>query len=128
MSAVITLAAGLVAGVVLGLVFFGGLWWTTQRLATSSRPAILVSVSLLVRVAVLAAGLFLLAQVGSGALLLGRARVARHRIGLTRLAVHGRLPQPTTSEPTTRGGGDMGGGDITPTRQCCGTADSSTST
>jgi F1F0 ATPase subunit 2 len=105
MSAVITLAAGLVAGVVLGLVFFGGLWWTTQRLATSSRPAILVSVSLLVRVAVLAAGLFLLAQVGSGALLVAALGLLATRIGLTRLAVNGRLPQPTTSESTAGGGG-----------------------
>jgi F1F0 ATPase subunit 2 len=105
MSAVITLAAGLLAGVVLGLVFFGGLWWTTQRLATSSRPAILVSVSLLVRVAVLAAGLFLLAQVGSGALLVAALGLLATRIGLTRLAVNGRLPQPTTSESTAGGGG-----------------------
>jgi F1F0 ATPase subunit 2 len=105
MSAVITLAAGLVAGVVLGLVFFGGLWWTTQRLATSSRPAILVSVSLLVRVAVLAAGLLLLAQVGSGALLVAALGLLATRIGLTRLAVNGRLPQPTTSESTAGGGG-----------------------
>ena len=104
MSAVITLAAGLVAGVVLGLVFFGGLWWTTQRLATSSRPAMLVSIRLLVRVALLAAGLFLLAQVGSGAILAAALGLLAARIGLTRLAVNGRLPQPATSEPTAGGG------------------------
>ena len=105
MSAVIALVVGLVAGVVLGLVFFGGLWWTTQRLATSSRPAILVSVSLLARVAVLAAGLVLLAQLGSGALLAAAFGLLATRIGLTRLAVNGRLPQPATSGSTARGGG-----------------------
>lgn len=104
MSTVIALAAGFVAGVVLGLVFFGGLWWTTQRLATSSRPGLLVSVSLLVRVIVLAAGLLLLAQVGGGPLLLATVGLLATRIGLTRLVVGGRLPQPATSEPTVRGG------------------------
>ena len=104
MSTVITVAVGVVAGVVLGLVFFGGLWWTTQRLVASSQPGILVSVSLLVRVAVLAAGLFLLAQVGSAALVAAVAGLLVTRIGLTRLAMNGRLPQPATSKSTARGG------------------------
>jgi F1F0 ATPase subunit 2 len=104
MSAVIAVAVGLAVGVVLGLVFFGGLWWTTQRLAGSAQPGILVSVSLLVRVAVLAAGLFLLAQVGSAALLAAVLGLLVTRIGLTRLAMNGRLPQPATSESTPRGG------------------------
>jgi F1F0 ATPase subunit 2 len=104
MSDVIALAAGLVAGAVLGVVFFGGLWWTTQRLATSSRPGLLISVSLLVRVVVLAVGLLLLARIGGGPLLLGAVGLVAARIGLTRLAVNGRLPQPATSEPTVRGG------------------------
>lgn len=104
MTDVLALAVGLVAGAVLGLVFFGGLWWTTQRLATSPRPGLLLSVSLLVRVVVLAAGLLLLAQIGGGPLLLGAVGLVAARIGLTRLAVNGRLPQPATSEPTVRGG------------------------
>ena len=104
MSTVIALTAGFVAGVALGLVFFGGLWWTTQRLATSARPGLLVSVSLLVRVVVLAIGMLLLAQVGGGPLLLAALGLLATRIGLPRLAVQGRLPQPATSEPTTRGG------------------------
>jgi F1F0 ATPase subunit 2 len=104
MSTVIALAAGFVAGVALGLVFFGGLWWTTQRLATSSRPGLLVSVSLLVRVVVLATGLVLLAQVGGGPLLLATVGLLATRFGLTRLAVRGRLPQRATFEPTVRGG------------------------
>lgn len=104
MSTVIALAGGFVSGVALGLVFFGGLWWTTQRLATSSRPGLLVSASLLVRVVLLAAGLLLLAQLGGGPLLLATVGLFGTRIGLTRLAVRGRLPQPATSEPTVRGG------------------------
>lgn len=104
MATVIAVAVGLVAGVVLGLVFFGGLWWTTQRLATASQPGILVAASLLVRVAVLAVGLYLLAQVGSAALLAAVLGLLVARIGLTRLAASGRLPQPATPESTARGG------------------------
>lgn len=104
MSDVIALAAGLVAGVVLGMVFFGGLWWTTQRLATSSRPGLLLTVSLLVRVVVLVAGLFGLARIGGGPLLLAALGLVCVRVVLVRLAMRGRLPQPATSAPTAQGG------------------------
>ena len=104
MSDVIALAAGLVAGAVLGVVFFGGLWWTTQRLPTTPRPALLLSLSLLVRVVVLAVGLLLVAQLGGGPLLFAAVGLVVARIGLTRLAVRGRLPQPATPDPTASGG------------------------
>jgi F1F0 ATPase subunit 2 len=103
-SNMIALAMGLVAGAVLGVVFFGGLWWTTQRLPTTSRPALLLSLSLLVRVVVLAVGLLLVAQLGGIPLLFAALGLVAVRIGLTRLAVLGRLPQPATSDPTARGG------------------------
>jgi F1F0 ATPase subunit 2 len=47
-----------VAGVALGSLFFGGLWWTTKRLFTSRRPALLVAGSFLVRMAVVGLGLY----------------------------------------------------------------------
>jgi F1F0 ATPase subunit 2 len=103
-SDVIALGVGLVAGVILGAVFFGGLWWTTQRLPTTPRPALLLSSSLLVRVLALAVGLLLIAQLGGGALLFAALGLVAARIGLTRLAVRGRLPQPATSDPTVSGG------------------------
>ena len=104
MSDVIALAAGLVTGAVLGVVFFGGLWWTTQRLPTTPRPALLLSLSLLVRVVVLAVGLLLVAQLGGGPLLFAAVGLVVARIGLTRRAVRGRLPQPATPDPTASGG------------------------
>ncbi len=65
--------AGL-AGVGLGLVFFGGLWWTVRRMATFRWPALGVLASLLLRMTItlvgfrLAAGddwvLFVLCMVG----------------------------------------------------------------
>jgi F1F0 ATPase subunit 2 len=39
----------LIAGGLIGLVYFGGLWVTVQRLATSKRPALLALGSFLLR-------------------------------------------------------------------------------
>ena len=61
------LSAGFLVGILLGLAFFGGLWWTTQRVISSHSPALLVFASLLLRMSVLAAGLFAMSQVGAGA-------------------------------------------------------------
>ncbi len=47
--------AGAVGGL-LGLLFVGGLWWTVQRAFGSPRPALWVGVSLLLRMAWVAAG------------------------------------------------------------------------
>lgn len=44
------------AGAVLGLLFFGGLWWTLRRAFISSRPALWVGGSLVVRMALTASG------------------------------------------------------------------------
>jgi F1F0 ATPase subunit 2 len=55
------LLGGLAAGLLLGLLFFGGLWWTTQRLPASPRPALLLLGSFSLRVVLVGAGFFLLA-------------------------------------------------------------------
>ncbi len=44
------------AGVVLGVLFFGGLWWTVRQAFDSARPALWVGGSLLLRVTCVAAG------------------------------------------------------------------------
>ena len=46
----------LAAGVALGLAFFGGLWWTVQRVSRGNRAAWLFPLSSLVRTVVLLAG------------------------------------------------------------------------
>ena len=63
------LPAGVVAGAVLGGLFFGGLWWTSQRL-TASRPGVLLASSYVGRVGVMAVSLVVLAWLHP-ALLLG---------------------------------------------------------
>lgn len=51
-------AAGVVlAGALLGLFFFAGLWWTTRRGLVSPRPVLWFVGSVLVRVALTLAGL-----------------------------------------------------------------------
>ncbi|MBX3146854.1 MAG: ATP synthase subunit I [Gemmatimonadales bacterium] len=47
-------------GLGLGLLYFGGLWWTVRRIATVRFPALLVVGSFLVRTAGAAAGIVLL--------------------------------------------------------------------
>lgn len=49
-------------GLLLGALFFGGLWWTLRYLPTSRHPAWLLSCSLYLRLAVLGSGLYWLAD------------------------------------------------------------------
>ena len=49
-------------GLALGVVYFGGLWLTLQRLPTSQSPALLMLASLSLRMGVLLAGLFWVMQ------------------------------------------------------------------
>jgi len=85
-------ALALAAGLGLGAFFFGGLWWTTRRALTSSRPAAWFMVSFVVRTGVTLGGFYLL---GGGhwerlaACLLGfiLARMAATR--LTKSRMHG---------------------------------------
>jgi F1F0 ATPase subunit 2 len=54
------LVVGFFGGVVLGLVFFGGLYWSVQQLPTVKHPGLLMMASLLMRMAVLLTGLYFL--------------------------------------------------------------------
>jgi F1F0 ATPase subunit 2 len=51
----------LLAGGALGLVFFGGLWWTVQRAASFRHPGLAVLLSLVLRTGVTLAGFLLVA-------------------------------------------------------------------
>lgn len=56
------LALALVGGALLGLFYFGGLWWTVQRLAQSGSPGLLTLGSFFIRTLVTLAGFYLLAD------------------------------------------------------------------
>jgi F1F0 ATPase subunit 2 len=49
------------AGLMLGAVFFGGLWWTVRRGVSSPQPALWFFGSLILRLAVASAGFYLAA-------------------------------------------------------------------
>lgn len=59
MSEALTLLLAWAAGVALGGVFFGGLWWTVRKGVTARQPALWFLASLLLRMAVVLAGFYL---------------------------------------------------------------------
>jgi F1F0 ATPase subunit 2 len=67
------LLMGLLAGVALGAVYFGGLWWTVREVTETGGPLKLVA-SFVVRAAVVLVGFYLMLQ--AGLLALGAAMLA----------------------------------------------------
>jgi F1F0 ATPase subunit 2 len=53
----IAMLAGL-AGLFLGVVFFGGLWWTVQKCVSSQRPVLWILPSLVLRMSITLAGFY----------------------------------------------------------------------
>ena len=62
MNETLGLTLALLSGVLLGGIFFGGLWLTVQKGLTSKRPALLFFVSLLLRTGVVLAGLYFIGR------------------------------------------------------------------
>jgi len=56
------LLPALAAGVMLGLLFFGGLWWTVRRLAVTAHPALWMLGSFVLRTAIVLAGFYMVAD------------------------------------------------------------------
>ena len=61
MNESLTLALALAAGVLLGAIFFGGLWWTVRKGVSSKRPALWFFGSLLLRMSIALAGFYFVA-------------------------------------------------------------------
>lgn len=59
MNEPIVLASAWITGVVLGMVFFWGLWWTVRRGLASPSPALWFFPSLIVRMAIMLGGMSL---------------------------------------------------------------------
>ena len=58
MNEFVTLALALVAGLLLGAIFFGGLWWTVRKGLSSKQPALWFFGSLLLRMSIALAGFY----------------------------------------------------------------------
>ena len=59
MTLILSLLLGLMAGLALGLWYFGGLWLTVQRLPGARHPGFLSLVSLIIRLGLTLAGFYL---------------------------------------------------------------------
>jgi len=62
MNETLALILTLLAGVLLGAIFFGGLWWTIRRGVSSKQPAVLFFFSLLLRTGIALAGFYFVAR------------------------------------------------------------------
>jgi F1F0 ATPase subunit 2 len=58
MNETLRLIPAMVAGVVLGVMFFGGLWWTVRRGFSSKQPGLWFFASLLLRMSIALAGFY----------------------------------------------------------------------
>src|SRR3984957_1077693 len=85
MSEALVLVLALVAGVLLGAIFFGGLWWTVRKGISSKQPAMLFFTSLLLRTGIALAGFYLMARVGWESLLACAVGFIMARLIVTRL-------------------------------------------
>ena len=62
MNETLSLVLALVTGVLLGAMFFGGLWWTVQKGVSSKQPALWFFGSLLLRTSIALAGFYFIAR------------------------------------------------------------------
>ncbi len=95
MSDTLALALTFLAGALLGVFFFGGLWWTVQKGVASETPALWFLGSLLLRTILVVAGFYLAAQ--------GHwSRLAACLLGflIARVIVVRRLTRAPAEEPT----------------------------
>jgi F1F0 ATPase subunit 2 len=58
MRETLLLVLALLGGISLGIVFFGGLWWTVQRGVSAKQPALWFFGSLMMRTAIVVAGFY----------------------------------------------------------------------
>ena len=58
MNDALSLAPAMAAGILLGVIFFGGLWWTVRKGFSSKQPALWFFGSLLLRISIALAGFY----------------------------------------------------------------------
>jgi len=93
----LSLAYAFAAGVLLGAMFYGGLWWTVRRAVSSKRAALWFLGSLLLRMGLALAGLYFVAGGHWQRLLLCLLGFVLARLAvmwLTRPPEGNRAPQP----------------------------------
>jgi F1F0 ATPase subunit 2 len=77
--------SALVSGLLLGAIFFGGLWWTVRIGMAARTPAAWFSVSLLLRTCLIVGGFYYIAADGLQAVLLCMCGLVFARAAVNRL-------------------------------------------
>jgi F1F0 ATPase subunit 2 len=85
MNEPLSLASALIAGVLLGAIFFGGLWWTVRRSVSSKRLALWLFASWLLRTGIVLPGFYFVMQGDWQRLLAALLGFVLARIAVTRL-------------------------------------------
>lgn len=80
----VAVCAGAAAGLVLGGLYFGGLWWSVARLKKVERKKLFLFISWVVRSVLLCGGLYALAVYDAQALLSGAAGLLAARFAIVR--------------------------------------------
>ena len=101
MNETLILAGDLLAGVLLGTFFFGGLWWTIRSSSPSQWSGLLFVESLLIRMAVAVSGFYLVSHGDWRKLVACLAGFLLARIAVARLI---RLPSAKTTRILQEGG------------------------
>jgi F1F0 ATPase subunit 2 len=101
MNEALTLAVDLLAGILLGAFFFGGLWWTIRKGSPSQWSGLLFAGSLLLRMAVAVGGFYLVSHGDWRKLVACLAGFLLARIAITRLI---RLPPAKSTRILQEGG------------------------
>jgi F1F0 ATPase subunit 2 len=92
MNEPLSLASALVSGVVLGAIFFGGLWWTVRQGVSSKHPALWFLSSLLLRTCIVVLGLYFVSRGDWKRLLAGLLGFIVVRLIVTRFTRVAELP------------------------------------
>jgi len=101
MNEPLILAGSVLAGVLLGAFFFGGLWWTIRSRSPSQWSGLLFSASLLLRMAVAVTGFYLVSHGEWRKLAACLAGFLLARIAVTRLI---RIPAANSTRILQEGG------------------------
>ena len=85
MTDALRLVLALVTGLLLGAIFFGGLWWTVRKGFSSKQPALWFFGSLLLRTSIALAGFYFIARDHWESLLVCLLAFVMARVIVTRL-------------------------------------------
>lgn len=99
MNEILHLVSALMAGVLLGAIFFGGLWWTVRKGVSSTRPARWFFGSLLLRTSMTLVGFYVVSGGHWEKLLVCLLGFTIARPIVTRLTRLAEKPSPLAQEP-----------------------------